>query len=360
MQTKPVRRVAVSYSQFEWGRQMNLKNIIFSVLAVALTFTFSATASAGAHKDYTSIKKCKWWKASCKIKQYKNRYDTKYPIVLVHGLSGFDELLVMEMFHQIPATLRRGGAKVYIPNLSAWNGVEVRGEQLLRYIETHVLPHSGASKVNLIGHSMGSLTSRYVAGVKPKIVASSTSVHGVNYGSHFADFMLYKLVPQDSPLYASYLKFMDGFLGTIGKVIDFIASGKSFDQDAMQASMDLSTDGNAKLNAKYPAGALSSTCGNGPERASNGVHYYSWGGTGGITNFADPLDYVLKFVSTATAKEKSDGLVGRCSQHWGKVLRDNYKLNHLDAANMLLGMTGFTDPKDIFESHANRLRTKGL
>ena len=281
--------------------------------ALALAFTFSTTANAGAHKHYTSVKNCKWWKISCKIEQHKNRYDTKYPIVLVHGLSGFDEVLFMEMFHQIPGTLRNGGAKVYVPNVSAWNGVEARGEQLLRYIESHVLPHSGASKVNLIGHSMGSLTSRYVAGVKPSIVASSTSVHGVNYGSHFADFMLYQLLPEDSRLYKSYIKFMEGLLSSVGAVIDFLATGKSWDQDALQASHDLSTKGNAALNRKYPAGALNSKCGNGPERAGNGVHYYSWGGTGGITNPADPLDYVMKFIGSATAKEQTDGLVGRCS-----------------------------------------------
>ncbi|MCG8673011.1 MAG: triacylglycerol lipase [Pseudomonadales bacterium] len=340
----------------------SVKTQVTSILAaLAIALCFSTTANAGAHKHYTKIKSCKWWKVSCKIEQHRNRYDTKYPIVLVHGLSGFDEILFMEMFHKIPGTLRSGGAKVYIPNVSAWNGVEARGEQLLHYIQSHVLPHSGASKVHLIGHSMGSLTSRYVAGVKPGIVASSTSVHGVNYGSHFADFMLYKLLPESSPLYKSYIKFMDKLLGTVGAVVDFLATGTTdFEQDALQASLDLSTAGNAALNAKYPAGALTSKCGNGPERASNGVHYYSWGGIGGVTNFVDPSDYAMTFIAAATAKEKSDGLVGRCSQRWGKVLRDNYNLNHIDAANLLFGMTGFTDPKDIYENHANRLRRKGL
>lgn len=69
---------------------------------------------------------------------------------------------------------------------------------------------------------------------------------------------------------------------------------------------------------------------------------------------------MMSLVATATANEQSDGLVGRCSQRWGKVLRDNYNLNHLDAANMLLGMTGLTDVKDIYENHASRLRNKGL
>ena len=328
--------------------------------AFALAISFSTNANAGAHNSYVGVKSCKWWDARCKYKQHKNRYNTKYPIVLVHGLSGFDELLFVEMFHQIPGTLKNGRARVYVPNVSAWNGVEARGEQLHRYIKKHVLPHSGASKVNLIGHSMGSLTSRYVAGVDPGIVASVTSVHGVNYGSHFADFMLNSLVSKDSPLYKSYIRFMDGLLSTVGAVIDLLASGKFEPQDALQASLDLSTEGNAKLNRKYPAGGVTSYCGSGPEKAGNGVRYYSWGGTGGITNVADPLDYAMTFIRGATAKEQSDGLVGRCSQRFGKVIRDNYNLNHIDAVNLLFGMTGFTDPKDIFENHASRLRRKGL
>lgn len=330
------------------------------ITALALALCFSGTSYAGSHSGYVGVKSCSWWDLGCKLKQHNNRYNTRYPIVLVHGLSGFDDVLFVQYFHQVPGTLKDGRARVYVPNLSAWDGVEARGEQLLRYIQTHVLPHSGASKVNLIGHSMGSLTSRYVAGVKPGIVASVTSVHGVNYGSHFADFMLYQLLPKDSPYYKSYISFMNGLLSTVGKVIDFLASGKSFNQDALQASIDLSTQGNAKLNAKYPAGALTSHCGNGPERAGNGVYYYSWGGTGGITNVADPLDYAMTFIGKVTAKEQTDGLVGRCSQRWGKVLRDNYNLNHTDGSNLLFGMTGFTDAKDIYENHASRLRNKGL
>jgi len=341
---------------------MTAKKILAHIVStLVLTILASTTASAGAHDDYVNVKDCAWWDLGCKIQQDSNRYNTKYPVVLVHGLSGFDSILMVEYFHQIPSTLRDGNSNVYVPNLSGWDGVEARGEQLVEYIQTHVLPNSGASKVNLIGHSMGSLTSRYVAGVYPELVASVTSVHGVNYGSHFADMMLYKLLPEDSPLYSTYIDFMEGLLNTVGTVIDFLASGEIYDENAIQASYDLSTQGNAELNAKYPAGALTSTCGSGPETASNGINYYSWGGIGGITNIADPLDYAMEFVGIASANgEETDGLVGRCSQRWGKVLRDDYNLNHTDGSNLLFGMTGFTDTKDIYQSHVSRLRGKNL
>ena len=56
---------------------------------------------------------------------------TRYPVVLVHGLFGFDKLGPVEYFYGIPAALSSGGAKVYTPQVSAANSTEVRGEQLL-------------------------------------------------------------------------------------------------------------------------------------------------------------------------------------------------------------------------------------
>ncbi len=340
---------------------MTFKRILTSIFStLTLTIFISTTVNATAHDDYVSVENCEWWDIGCHLTQDNNRYNTKYPIVLVHGVSGFDEILFVEYFHGIPSELRDGGAKVYIPNLSSWDGVEVRGEQLIAYIQSHVLPNSGASKVNLIGHSMGSPTSRYVAAVYPDVVASVTSANGANSGSHFADFMLYALLPEENPLYASYIGFFEGLLSTVGTILDFLASGESFSQDSMQATYDLSTPGSMEINAKYPDGQPTTSCGSGAETV-NGINYYSWGGIGGITNILDPLDYAMTFIGIATADgEETDGLVGRCQQRWGKVLRDDYNLNHTDGSNLLFGMTGFTDAKDIYQSHSNRLREKSL
>lgn len=79
---------------------------------------------------------------------------TQYPIVLVHGLFGFDSLAGVDYFYGIPHALTRDGATVYVAQVSATNSTEVRGEQLLSQVET-VLAATGAAKVNLIGHSHG-------------------------------------------------------------------------------------------------------------------------------------------------------------------------------------------------------------
>ena len=113
---------------------------------------------------------------------------TRYPIVLVHGLFGFDSALGIDYFYGIPDALRQGGAKVYVAQVSAANSTEVRGEQLLAQVKT-ILALTGAPKVNLVGHSHGGPTTRYVAGVAPQLVASVTSIGGVNRGSRVADIL---------------------------------------------------------------------------------------------------------------------------------------------------------------------------
>jgi triacylglycerol lipase len=111
---------------------------------------------------------------------------TKYPIVLVHGLLGFDALGPVQYFYGIPSELRRSGAVVYTASVSQSNSTELRGEQLLKELQT-LKARYGHTKFNLVGHSHGGNTSRYVAGVSPDLVASVTTVGTPHQGSKVAD-----------------------------------------------------------------------------------------------------------------------------------------------------------------------------
>ena len=93
---------------------------------------------------------------------------TKYPIVLVHGFLGWDTIGPYGYWFGIADALRRDGAQVHIAQVTAANSTEVRGEQLLAYVK-RVLAATGAQKVNLIGHSHGGPTVRYVASVAPQL-----------------------------------------------------------------------------------------------------------------------------------------------------------------------------------------------
>ena len=60
--------------------------------------------------------------------------------------------------------------------------------------------------------------------------------------------------------------------------------------------------------------------------------------------------------------EANDGLVGRCSSHFGQVIRDDYFHNHLDEVNQVLGLVSIfeSNPTSVFRAHANRLKNAGL
>ncbi|HET8871605.1 MAG TPA: triacylglycerol lipase, partial [Aquabacterium sp.] len=198
---------------------------------------------------------------------------TKYPIVLVHGLFGFDSILGIDYWYRIPENLRADGAQVYVTQVSAANSTEVRGEQLLTQVK-QILAISGASKVNLIGHSHGGPTARYVAGVAPELVASVTSVGGVNRGSDFADAVR-GVLPDGSPLTSVVAATVDATLTTL---IEALSGQPSLPKDANAALTSLTTAGSSAFNTKFPAGVPTSGCGNGAT-VVNGVRYYSWGGS---------------------------------------------------------------------------------
>lgn len=117
-----------------------MKKFLASVAAAVITATAAAPALANGYTQ------------------------TQYPIVLVHGLFGFDRLGPLEYFHKIPEALRADGARVFVAQVSPGNSTEVRGEQLLSQVR-QIMAMTGAQKVNIIGHSHGGPTARYVAGV---------------------------------------------------------------------------------------------------------------------------------------------------------------------------------------------------
>ncbi|HEX8955860.1 MAG TPA: triacylglycerol lipase [Burkholderiaceae bacterium] len=280
---------------------------------------------------------------------------TKYPIVLVHGLFGFDNIGPVEYFYGIPEALRSGGAQVFVSQVSAANSTEVRGEQLLAEVQ-QILAATGASKVNLIGHSHGGPTARYVASVRPDLVASVTTVGGVNKGSPVADILL-GVAPPNSLSRAALTSVTNG----LADLISFLSGAPNLPQNSIAAAQSLSTAGTATFNAAHPEGVPTTACGSGQAQV-NGVHYFSWSGAQPATNFLDVSDPFLVLTSFAFAGASSDGLVGTCSSHLGTVIRDNYRMNHLDEVNQTLGLVNIfeTSPVTVFRQQANRLQGLGL
>ncbi|MFT3858316.1 MAG: triacylglycerol lipase [Aquabacterium sp.] len=205
---------------------------------------------------------------------------TRYPIVLAHGVMGFGQINQQSYWRNIPETLRAHGATVYVTQVSAFNSTEVRGEQLLAQVE-QILRESGAEKVNLIGHSHGSQSVRYVAGKRPQWVASVTAVSGPTMGSETSDWLL--ALEGTHPAVADAI-YQGGEL--LGRLINYL-SDKDLPLDPRAAVRSLTVQGTADFNARFPAGVPTTPCGEGAPEV-DGIRYYSWSLGGPLLPGAQP------------------------------------------------------------------------
>jgi len=286
---------------------------------------------------------------------------TLHPILLVHGLFGFDRIGPFGLFHDIKQALRSAGARVFIPYLSATHTHEARGDQLLAQVE-RVLEGTGAQRVNLIGHSQGALAARYAAAVAPEVVASVTSVSGPNHGSELADYLRKALTPGRLPERAA-----ETIATLFADFLSLLSGHPQLPQNAIAALNALTTEGVCGFNEKYPQGLPRSWGGKGRELV-NGVRYYSWSGTlgrGDDEGLAklDPLNGYCRAFSRyfTTEAEQNDGVVGRFSSHLGTVIRSDYPLDHMAAINQGTGqLRKGVDPVELYVRHAERLRKAGL
>lgn len=281
---------------------------------------------------------------------------TKYPIVLVHGFIGFDDILGIQYFYDIPNKLRDEGATVYIASVNPSQTTEFRGEELIQQLKQWAAKDH-VTKFNLIGHSHGGPTVRYAAGTVPQMVASATTVAGTNFGSKVADDIL-----AGTTAGGGFDKTATGGL----KLIAWLSGNKTSDQaDLLTALNALSTSGAAAFNAKYPTAAPTTPCGDGPNSASvngNNILWYSFSGNQVKTNGWDISDAILSYTGDYFKGEANDGLVSQCSSHWGKVVKDNYPWNHLDEVNQVFGIVGkgAPDPVAFYKQHASRLKAASL
>lgn len=280
---------------------------------------------------------------------------TKHPIVLVHGVTGFNTIGgLINYFHTVPWNLERSGARVYSASVSFVNSSEQRGQQLAKYING-----LGVSKVNIMAHSQGAPTSRVTASLIPHKVASITSINGVNKGSRVADVARGILPP------GSYVEGgVSAIANALGDLVNALSDADN-PQDGVAALETLTTRGTTQLNdALGWKGVNRDACAGTNEDVwinGNKIKFFSWTGTAVWTNWTDITDPFLGVTTLAFGNEANDGLVGECSTKIGNVIGTHYEMNHVDAINHLFGARSWrTDPISLYRSHANRLKNRGL
>jgi len=313
-------------------------------LAAASTIAIATPSHAGFFSDYFSYTK------------------TKHPIVLVPGIFAFDSIAGVDYWYQIPSSLESRGAEVHVAKINAFDSSAMRGETLIAQMEEIKAASGGSvSKFNVMGHSQGGMTARYVMNVRPDLVASVTTMATPHTGSPIAD-----LVTDTAPPRSVQGVLFEVFANAVGDLVNLLSDNKKDKSDIYAMLGEFNEVGAAEFNATYPMGLPATACGTGPSEVTingNNIKLYSWGGAGHLTgglDISDPL-----FAITGLAFEsgvKNDGVTGVCANHFGKVLRDDYFMNHLDINNHVLGLVSLfeTNPKTVFKNQANRLKKAGL
>ena len=131
---------------------------------------------------------------------------TDAPIVLVHGLFGFDRLALSraDYFRRIPESLRAAGYLVpNPPRLNLAGRIEDRAADLTEFLTTD--PDVAGKPLHLIAHSMGGLDSRFLLKNNRELasrVRTLTTIGTPHHGSPIADLV----VAGGQPVLARFLE----------------------------------------------------------------------------------------------------------------------------------------------------------
>jgi triacylglycerol lipase len=286
--------------------------------------------------------------------------ETEYPVVLAHGFLGTETYElggyeILDYWFGIVEAMEDEGAQVFVTSVSPVNSSYVRGEQLLAQVQD-ILAQTGAAKVHLIGHSQGGLDARYVAGVRPDLVRSVTTVATPHQGADLAGFISDNIDEEGN--------LLGSLLNLLGPVIEDLARLITGSTDPLDWKAGFGfLDDVEQFNVDFPAG-LPAGCGDGPHEV-DGVRFWSWSGdiVGLLgarvsTNALDPTDLLMNTASLFYGLfEDNDGLVTVCSSQFGEVIGDDYLMNHLDEVNQIAGLVSLleTNPKTLFRNHVQRL-----
>lgn len=123
--------------------------------------------------------------------------NTKYPILLLHGVALKDQTLGYNYFGRVTDNLTARGAKVFDGKQDAWGDYATNADQIRARINDIVSRINPATnqpygKVNIIAHSKGGLDTREMLYLYPDMktkVASFTTIATPHRGSALADWV---------------------------------------------------------------------------------------------------------------------------------------------------------------------------
>lgn len=212
---------------------------------------------------------------------------TRYPIVLVHGMVAKDFSL-WHAFRGISDFLRKQNITIYVTNQDGIGAVASNAEQLKSEI-LEILEQENCDKVNIIAHSKGGVDARHmISHLDMKHhVASLTTLSTPHHGSGLSGKLL-----QMPRFFARVIAF---FVNTAFRILgdqhpDILQLGKDLTQEAME-----------QFNRDTP---------NAPE-----VYYQSF--SSDVSGKKDFLLYLPYHISRHCEQDHTDGMVSVSSSQWG-------------------------------------------
>ena len=284
-----------------------------------------------------------------------------YPIVLAHGMAGFERIGPINYFFNVASDLRSRGETVIEAHVPPFASSATRASYLKDFVDD-TLRDTGACKVNLIAHSQGGLDSRYL-------------ISSMGYGNRVAGLVTVSTPHRGSPVADAALGLIPGFSADVINAILgalWSVTAAPGDPDIHESLVQLSRD---NMTKRF----------NPANRDDSRVKYYSVAGRsagrlggsdceGGVwssslrIDLLDPLLVVTAPVFIATSPDPlfpmvNDGLVTVDSARWGTFL-GCVPADHLDEIGQLAHLfpdplSGF-DHKDMYRRIVSQLRHDGL
>lgn len=307
---------------------------------------------------------------------------TRYPIVLAHGIAMNDIPNAIEYFNGVKKRLEARGATVFIAEVDKIAATGTKAYQFANYLNREVFSR-GYTKVNVIGHSHGGIYTKYAVtkssytsrrygtftwNLPASRVASITQIDSPNQGSPVADFAM---------------GFNGITFGLAGIGVDAVYSdifGALF--GAGESDRYVDTYANAYDLTLDGASAIYSSMGG--NNAIPGIYCQSYMhkmksflcmgvpqlGVVQILALTMPIQCGANTIGYRTDKGPhmpSDGVVSKKSAQWA-----NYRgmedggwwqfagVDHCNATGLPYGLTGFFNAPAKYEAIVKDLKARGL
>lgn len=325
--------ISVYSTSLQLGIKLRLLGIIFGMIPVAHLFMLGKIIRITSEEV-----RFETGKYQINLTRHDEQLcDTKYPILLVHGVF-FRDFKYLNYWGRIPKELTENGAQIYYGEHQSAASVQASAAELAERIKK-IIQETGCEKVNIIAHSKGGIDCRYAISHTDiaQYVASLTTINTPHRGCKFADYLLNK-VPKSAQqkianTYNTALrKFGD-------KNPDFIAAVSDLTSERCMIMDEMML---------VPKGIVCSSIGSKLNHATNGKF---------PLNFSY---YLVKHFDGA-----NDGLVGEQSFRWGEnytflTVQGKRGISHGDMIDLNReNIPGF-DVREFYVKLVYNLKRQGL